>query len=600
MTVDQQPSSSSSPSIETFHLFWPSDSGFDSFGYLVGWKIDRVYCIATLSQNYQLDSLSHSVNRSFPNSSVRLLGQLNPHDPSPTQYGEDWITMRYDQQGTLQIKRGSNEEKMPMIIVIYDRPSIRKHHFLSLRPLLKPSLLSNQSSSSLKPSGNENLAQKIRLFDTVYPKLSAPDRDRSGHPKQMSQVIDCINKSEAVHNRLHTTTTTSTTTATTKSEKKEKEKKVEKNSASNRQSSVYKSCQNHINSIINLSTFIQQFNVRLVEISSWPDRYRKIRREEAEDLSSRRAEYVMLFNTLWLIANDIIFGRASGAILMEHSQLLADWLEFHLQTYTVTFVKKALLWTNSYPVGLKLNDQLGNAFWVGSNMAIDFWHIYVLKHAYLILPKMIWIVGFVSLFGNTFALAIASDFLTIATFHLWMIYRFFTFVFDSQLRFLSVLFNIFRGRKYNVLRNRNEPATYQLDQLILGTILFTLAIFLFPTILAFYILTSTTRVLIVWVHGIIGTGLSLLNHFPLFVVMLRLKDSARLPSGVCFIPVHDHDVAMFKLQNVPVGLTWIFSDYISLWASLTSHYSPRLLLYHLCSGKPIAPLTNRAAAYKRP
>ncbi|POW22294.1 hypothetical protein PSHT_01373 [Puccinia striiformis] len=576
MTVDQQPSSSSSPSIETFHLFWPSDSGFDSFGYLVGWKIDRVYCIATLSQNYQLDSLSHSVNRSFPNSSVRLLGQLNPHDPSPTQYGEDWITMRYDQQGTLQIKRGSNEEKMTMIITFTQT-------FLTFKSIVL----------SLKPSGNENLAQKIRLFDTVYPKLSAPDRDRSGHPKQMSQllIVCFINKSEAVHNRLHTTTTTSTTTATTKFEKKEKEKKLEKNSASNRQSSVYKSCQNHINSIINLSTFIQQFNVRLVEISSWPDRYRKIRREEAEDLSSRRAEYVMLFNTLWLIANDIIFGRASGAILMEHSQLLADWLEFHLQ---------ALLWTNSYPVGLKLNDQLGNAFWVGSNMAIDFWHIYVLKHAYLILPKMIWIVGFVSLFGNTFALAIASDFLTIATFHLWMIYRFFTFVFDSQLRFLSVLFNIFRGRKYNVLRNRNEPATYQLDQLILGTILFTLAIFLFPTILAFYILTSTTRVLIVWVHGIIGTGLSLLNHFPLFVVMLRLKDSARLPSGVCFIPVHDHDVAMFKLQNVPVGLTWIFSDYISLWASLTSHYSPRLLLYHLCSGKPIAPLTNRAAAYKRP
>jgi hypothetical protein len=32
---------------------------------------------------------------------------------------------------------------------------------------------------------------------------------------------------------------------------------------------------------------------------------------------------------------------------------------------------------------------------------------------------------------------------------------------------------------------------YQLDQLILGTIFFTLAIFLFPTILAFYMLTST-------------------------------------------------------------------------------------------------------------
>lgn len=69
----------------------------------------------------------------------------------------------------------------------------------------------------------------------------------------------------------------------------------------------------------------------------------------------------------------------------------------------------------------------------------------VLQHAYLILPKMIWAVGFASLFGNTFALAIASDFLTIATFHLWIIYRLFTFIFDFQLQFLSVLFNIFRG-----------------------------------------------------------------------------------------------------------------------------------------------------------
>jgi hypothetical protein len=112
-------------------------------------------------------------------------------------------------------------------------------------------------------------------------------------------------------------------------------------------------------------------------------------------------------------------------------------------------------------------------------MAVDFWHICmnkhpikkracstlkfyflcsdvfffekqkdVLKHAYLILPKMIWTVGFVSLFGNTFALAIASDFLTIATFHLWIIYRLFTFIFDCQLRFLSVLFNIFRGTSF--------------------------------------------------------------------------------------------------------------------------------------------------------
>jgi len=460
---------------------------------------------------------------------------------------------------------------------------MRRHHFLSLRPLLKPSLVSNEFSSSSKATENEELARKIQLFDQIYPEYAMPGVE-CGHPREMSRVIDFVNSSEEVHNRLHHVT------------KNAGRKTVNASLPRTRDSHPIPY---RLDSILALSTFLQQLNVRLVEICSWPSRYRKITREEEDDLSDRRAEYVMLFNTLWLIANDIIFGRAIGAILMENCELLAAWLEYHLQTYTVAFVKQALHWTNSYPVGLKLNDQLGHAFCVCSNLAVDFWHIYVLQHAYLVLPNMIWAVGFASLFGNTFALAIASDFLAIGTFHLWIIYRLFTFIFDFQLQFLSVLFNIFRGRKYNVLRKRNEPATYQLDQLILGTILFTLAIFLFPTILAFYILTSTTRVLIVWVHGIIGTGLSLLNHFPLFVVMLRLKDPARLPSGVCFIPL-TQGPAQFKLQNVPVGLPWIFSDYISLWANLTAHYSPRLLLYHLCLGKPIAPLSNRAAAYKRP
>lgn len=118
-----------------------------------------------------------------------------------------------------------------------------------------------------------------------------------------------------------------------------------------------------------------QLNVRLAEISSWPSRYRKITRDEVTDLPGRRAEYVMLFNTLWLIANDVILGRAIGRVLMDNSLTLAEWLEYHLRTYTVNLAKSALDWTNSYPVGLKLNDQLGRAFCNGSKMAVDVWLI---------------------------------------------------------------------------------------------------------------------------------------------------------------------------------------------------------------------------------
>lgn len=200
----------------------------------------------------------------------------------------------------------------------------------------------------------------------------------------------------------------------------------------------------------------------------------------------------------------------------------------------------ALQWTNSYPVGLKLNDELCEAFCTGSILAVDLWHacwylshipemiswtliplhhLGILRPAFNVLPHIIYLTGMASFCGNTLALAIASDFFALSTFHLWTVYRIFTFIFYWHIRTLQFLFNIFRGqmlsspprsrclwltikisiwlrtlrsagRKFNVLRNRTEPATYQLDQLILGTILFTITTFLFPTVLAFYLLLS--------------------------------------------------------------------------------------------------------------
>lgn len=49
------------------------------------------------------------------------------------------------------------------------------------------------------------------------------------------------------------------------------------------------------------------------------------------------------------------------------------------------------------------------------------------------------------------------------------------------------------GKKFNVLRNRVEPASYEVDQLLLGTILFTLTTFLFPTVLAYYLAFAAVR-----------------------------------------------------------------------------------------------------------
>jgi hypothetical protein len=62
-------------------------------------------------------------------------------------------------------------------------------------------------------------------------------------------------------------------------------------------------------------------------------------------------------------------------------------------------------------------------------------------------------------------------------------------------------FRIFwSGKRYNVLRDRIDSWDYDIDQLLFGTMLFTLVAFLFPTVLAYYVLfamvssTAETRI----------------------------------------------------------------------------------------------------------
>lgn len=105
------------------------------------------------------------------------------------------------------------------------------------------------------------------------------------------------------------------------------------------------------------------------------------------------------------------------------------------------------------------------------------------------------------------------------------------------------------GKRYNVLRNRIDSWDYDLDQLLLGAILFTLITFLFPTVLVYYVLfamvgfclfwylwnmTDTefeARLIIILIHASLETLLAFMNHFPLFALMLRLKDPWRLPGN---------------------------------------------------------------------
>ena len=147
------------------------------------------------------------------------------------------------------------------------------------------------------------------------------------------------------------------------------------------------------------------------------------------------------------------------------------------------------------------------------------------------LPQIIYFIGFSSFAGATMPIALFSDLLSLLTVHIHSFYMASARIYHWQWTILISLFHLFRGKKHNVLRNRIDSCDYDLDQLLLGTILFTLLFFLLPTVLVFYLTFASARMAIILLKAVLDTLLACLNHFPLFALMLRIKDSRRLPGA---------------------------------------------------------------------
>jgi phosphatidylinositol N-acetylglucosaminyltransferase subunit Q len=100
------------------------------------------------------------------------------------------------------------------------------------------------------------------------------------------------------------------------------------------------------------------------------------------------------------------------------------------------------------------------------------------------------ITGTCGFLGATLIFALLSDLLSFSASHISLLYSVSSRIYFWQFNILASTFNLFRGRRYNPLRVRVDAAQYDLDQTLIGTIVFTLLLFLLPTIAAYYILFS--------------------------------------------------------------------------------------------------------------
>lgn len=395
-----------------------------------------------------------------------------------------------------------------------------------------------------------------------------------------------------------------------------------------------------------VSACCQQVHLRLQQFSYYPTQYSLLQKRHAtwSSFPTTNSDYIRFYNSLWLVANDVIIGIALGSFINDNATASAQFISDVLDQYMIEGLKRMIRWLMSYPGGLKLNTELaaflGDLFlWV-----IEYWSSTLLLIILPRLPMIVYLIGVSSFAGASMPISIFSDLLSLMTIHVYSFYVASARIFNWQLTIIISLFHLFRGKKRNVLRNRIDNCDYDLDQLLLGTILFTLLFFLLPTVLVFYLTFAFARMSIISLKATLDTCLAFLNHFPLFALMLRIKDCKRLPGGLHFqlletqpweVPgQNEHDqrskskeeereddeedddddedeneneddsdgdddsdtgsipttVAYIYLSSTPLSVRQIFEQYFQLWARIRRHYlSPKVML-RLLTGRFVPPL----------
>ncbi|KAG1804223.1 N-acetylglucosaminyl transferase component-domain-containing protein [Suillus subaureus] len=336
--------------------------------------------------------------------------------------------------------------------------------------------------------------------------------------------------------------------------------------------------------------YSREFSIVVQQIES---RVRKLRRllrgvqpVPNGDVRLKSSQYIEFYNTLWIILNDLIIGIALRQFLRQDRQAFLHLFKLAFEDKAVHKIRQILLWLDSWPAGLKLNTELSRFYSHSFMGLIALWNR-GFQSVIPLIPMLLSALELGSGFGATMALAMVCDLVCVFMTHVQLCYLVSVTVYGHLLRLAASLWNLFRGRRHNVLRNRTDPWDYDVDQLLLGTILFTLVAYLFPTVLVYYILFATMRVSTILVYASLETMLAFMNYFPLFALMLRVKDPQRSPSDIYMRvePTKGGNGVDVSVESHPLPLAVIFSQYVELWKRLAKHYHPFRLAWHVMSGR---------------
>ncbi|KAF7993077.1 hypothetical protein HCN44_005858 [Aphidius gifuensis] len=229
-----------------------------------------------------------------------------------------------------------------------------------------------------------------------------------------------------------------------------------------------------------------------------------------------------------------------------------------------------VVWLMGAPAGLKLNLSFNKMLGKFFLYHIHLWWTFL----EFIQPVMDFTFDVLLLFGRlgiTFQISIAADFFAIVSFHTYCIYVYSARLFNIQIRGLTALFRLFLGKKKNPLRERVDSCSYQADQLFVGTLMFTILLFLMPTTWVYYAVFTTLRLSLIGFGGFLTRLRFYLQVIPVYTFLCWIFKSRSTNSSVQLS-------TKWRVNGEPITL--IMKTVASPWSETWKRCIPDTLNYH--------------------
>ena len=250
---------------------------------------------------------------------------------------------------------------------------------------------------------------------------------------------------------------------------------------------------------------------------------------------------------------DHLIGIVVSIYFYINTSLILLWAKNLYQFYAIEVTTNYIKWLMGWPAGLKLNSNLDRFLGEMFLWLLEIWNTLFVEKTSPILP-ILYYVGIACAFfiGISPLIALLFDLIIIYSVHFILFFRIASRLYSWQVKALLSLFHLFRGKKWNTLRNRLDSNDYEMDQLLLGTVLFTLLFFGFPTIAVYYVLFGIAKILTFFLLATLRIALGLL-------ISLRSEstnDSAII-NRFYFEKLHDTEFELIIEESS--GLSLLFS-----------------------------------------